>query len=175
MPKHTQPNWSPLSVLLLLCVGVLLTACDDGASPRGSAVAAPTSVEAAWIGEGTFRAQHGTAEVKAQLEVLSDGSYRMLFLEPKMLMLGGAEKGTWQKTGNKLVLTPTEEKPTPPAEGEKPSVMDALRGGSPRELRVKELTVESDFSALSLSDGKMNIRFTPNAEATAKLKASGQL
>ena len=169
------------AALLTIAVTTLLAAgCDDASAPgadASAAAAAPTSVHGAWLGEGTFNAEAGTTEVTAQLELLSDGTYRFMILQPRVLALAGAEKGQWTTQGSTLHLKPDEEKPaTPnPQTGEKPSVMDVLRSSSPRELREKDLSVANDFSSLTLDDGKMQLRFRPNPTATAKLKAAGEI
>lgn len=175
-------NYAAIPATLLLLLGAfVLLGCDEGSgtSATGSPAAtpSPTSVRGAWLGKGTFNASAGSTPVVAQLEVLKDGTYRFLIIEPRILALAGMETGTWTHANGTLELTPDEEKPaTPnPETGEKPSLMDAMRAGSPRELREKTLHVAQGFSSMSIDDEKMKLRFEPNPDATAKLQAAGDI
>lgn len=150
--------------VLILCV-----ICNAACSKRSG----PPQLEGAWLGQGEFSASAGSKTMKAQLEILSDGSYRFLILEPRVLMMAGVEKGDWVREGNRLTLTPVKEKEKEDKSNK--SVFETLRKTSPVELRVKQLTIADDLSALVLSDGPMELEFAPNEEATRKLIESGEV
>ena len=107
------------------------------------------------------------------MEILSDGTYRYLILEPRVLMLAGMEKGNWNREGELLTLSPAKEKAED--DGAKKSVFETLRKSSPENLREKQLSLADDLSTMSLSDGPMQLEFTPNAEATRKLEEAGDV
>lgn len=148
-----------LSALIFLVSTAAIGCGERGADPR-------TSLDGAWLGEGTFHASAGEQGVKAQLELLSDGTYRFLIIEPRVLMLAGMEKGKWTVKGQQLDLAP---EPAQTSEG------GGILSQAPRDFRPKTLTIESDMSALLLDDSKMDLRFTPNEEATKKLREKGDV
>ncbi len=162
-----------LGVLLAAALALALAGCDR------SSAKLPATLEGAWIGDGTFRASVGEAEVQAQLELLSDGSYRFLVLKPAILALTGLERGTWSRNGPTLTLTPAP--PPPPAADDsapKPegSVFQQLRKGSAAASKPpKTLTIADDLRDLRFDDGKLALTFTPNPDATAKLRADGEV
>jgi hypothetical protein len=127
----------------------------------------PTTVHGAWIGTGEFRAGQGKLDVRAQLEVLPNGRYRFLVLEPGLLAAVGAEIGDWTRNGNTLDLAPDEETHDPNRRG--------LLGSAPRNFRPKSLSVVGEVKSLELNDGPMTITFKPNPKATAKLREAGEL
>lgn len=143
----------------------------------------PPTLERAWLGEGTFSVSAGSKPMKAQLEILTDGTYRFMILEPRILMLTGIESGTWTRDGQLLTLQPVNEKAKTPTKGgastdsskDSSSVLKTLRQSSPKNLRVKKLNIAADLSSLSLSDGPLDIEFKPNPEVTQKLKQSGEI
>lgn len=144
----------------ILLTVLLLTGCSDPGrivGPQG---------EGAWLGEGTFQAGPGSLEVKGQLELLSDGTYRFLVLEPPLLMALGVESGTWTRTDHQLDLTPTKDQTG--------SGIAAI-AEVPKTFRPKSLTIEKGNAAMNLHDGPMNLRFVPNAEATKKLREQGEV
>jgi hypothetical protein len=112
-------------------------------------------------------------DVKAQLEILSDGTYRFLILEPKVLMLAGMEKGKGSREGALLTLSPFNGKAE--EDDARKSVLEMLRKSSPENLRVKQLTLADDLRSMSLSDGPLELELTPNAEATRKLEEAGEV
>lgn len=149
------PFISASALILLLSAG-----CGD------SGVGGESGIEGAWLGEGTFHADAGTQDMKAQLEILSDGTYRFMVIEPRVLMLMGAEEGDWTRADRQLDLTPTNN--------------DSGGGGgllarAPRNFQPKSLTIGEDNDALVLLDDKMEMRFEPNAEATKKLRQGGEV
>ena len=148
----------PLLILLATCLAVL--SCGK-----------PPTLEGAWLGEGTYSVSIGSKPVKAQLEILKDGSYRYLILEPGILALTGVEKGSWKREGTTLVLKPGE--PAPPEEDS--SVLGALRRGSPKELRIKKLQISEDLKSLQQLDGALELEFRKNQKATAKLQKAGEI
>ncbi len=153
----------------LLCLPVvlfLLVSCD-----RQSA---RDTVIGAWLGEGTFSTRAGAADIQAQLEILSDGSYRFLIIKPTVLAMTGMETGSWTLDADQLILQPTAEQADPEAD-EKGSVLQQIRRASPAKLRIKSLQVTADFSVLELSDGPMQVTFLPNDEVTKKLIESGEV
>ena len=133
----------------------------------------PPRLEGAWLGEGEFSVSAGSKGVKAQLEILSDGTYRFLILEPRILMMAGVEKGNWSRDGELLTLTPVNEKKE--GDDSKKSVLETLRKSSPEKLRVKKLIIADDLSSLTLSDGPLALQFTPNEEATQRLEEAGDV
>lgn len=141
----------PLSLIFM----VILAACNNTRQPTGS-------IEGAWLGKGDFNTGLGSQEVTAQLEILSDGTYRAMILKPSVLALMGMEKGNWSVTGDQLHLSPV--KAPPPA---KPSLLNA-----PKDFPAKTYTVES-LSKITFNDGKMDIVYTPNLKVTEKLIAEG--
>lgn len=149
-----------------------LAGCGDGGAATG-----PATLHGAWLGEGTFSARGRSVAVKAQLEILPDGRYRFLILEPAMLMLAGVEEGTWSRDEVTLALTPgTEAEPAEPdAEDAEPSVARMLRPSNAQSVRAKSLAIGDDLSELLLDDHPLTLRFTPNAPATQKLRDAGQL
>jgi hypothetical protein len=160
----TGPRGVALVGLLLL-----LTGCDGG---LGSSL--PTTLEGAWLGEGQYSTRAGSMDVKAQLELLSDGTYRFLILEPGVLAMMGGEQGQWSRQGQTLTLTPAPPK-TPSATPDD-SVFEQLRQSSAASPRPpKQLTVAGNLADLRLDEGKLAITFTPNPDATAKLRASGEV
>jgi len=135
----------------LLIVAVLLAAGCDEPSPMP-----PATLEGAWTGQGVFRASAGEAQVSAQLELQSDGSYRLLLLEPAILALTGPEEGRWSRQDQTITLTPT---PLEPVEDEtSESVFRQLRRGS--VPTAKTLSVAEDLRELRLRDGPMTLTFT---------------
>ena len=150
-----------LTLFLILFV-VCLTSCSE-----------PSQLEGAWLGEGTFSVSAGSKKVKAQLEILSDGTYRFLILEPRILMITGMEKGTWSREGALLTLSPVNEKMK--RDDSKKSVFSNLRKSSPAKLRVKQLTLVDGLSSMTLSDGPLELKFTPNVKATRKLEEAGEV
>jgi hypothetical protein len=148
-------------VFILIC----LSSCGDRNGPP--------RLEGAWLGEGIYSTTAGSKDVKAQLEILSDGTYRFLILEPSVLMLTGMEKGNWTRDGSLLTLSPVNGKSEEKGDGK--SVFETLRKSSPENLRVKNLTLADDLSFLNLSDGPMELEFYPNAEATRKLEEAGEV
>ncbi|MEX0887197.1 MAG: hypothetical protein WD009_12250 [Phycisphaeraceae bacterium] len=161
-----------VTFLALVAVGV--TACD------GAWSSAPTTLEGAWLGEGTFHTRAGDADVTIQLELLSDGSYRYLILEPALLAMTGMETGTWARDADRLILTPTPAPAIDPADAdadaEAGGVFEALRRGSPQADRPdRTLTIADDLADLRFSSGRFNITFTPNREATAALRDAGDV
>ncbi len=153
-----------LSLCLVFALMFLSSYGKRGGSPQ---------LEGAWKGEGTFSASAGSMDAKAQLEILSDGTYRFLILEPKLLMLAGKEKGKWSREGVLLTLSPVNGKAE--EDDARKSVLETLRESSPENLRVKQLTLADDLSSMNLSDGPMSLEFTPNAEATRKLEEAGEV
>lgn len=138
----------------------------------------PPRLEGAWLGEGTFSVSAGSKDVKAQLEILPDGSYRFLFLEPGILMMSGMEQGVWTREGEVLTLTPGDGKSdeeTAEEEGVKDGVFETLRKSPPKNLRVKQLKIGDDLGSMTMSDGPLELEFTPNPEATRKLEQAGDL
>lgn len=151
------PMKSPL-IAFLAVVLISIPACSKpGRTP---------ALEGAWLGEGEFSASAGSVTVKAQLEILKDGTYRYLILEPRILALTGAESGTWSRDGQSLVLQPVNEKAEATETGT--SVFGKLRESSPQDLRVKKMSIAGDLGSLTLSDGPMDIVFQPNPAATGE-------
>ncbi len=159
--------WGTLFVTALV---VMLTGC-------GESSVRPTTLEGAWLGDGAFHTSAGDAEAQAQLELLSDGSYRFLILKPNILALTGAERGTWSRTGQTLILTPAAPPPaaatggTPNVSG---SVFEQLRRGGPAKP-PRSLVIADDLRDLRFNDGKLDLILTPNLDATAKLRATGDV
>lgn len=155
-----------LFAILSMCVlsGVLL-GCSLESNPL------PTTLEGAWLGEGEFTASRGSMDMKAQLELLSDGSYRFVILEPGIMMLTGAETGVWSRESDELVLRPgTFERD---ADG---SVFQNLRDSDTEKAKApKHLAVAHDLSELQFKDGPVTLTFRPNAEATAALRTAGDV
>ncbi|MEX0794569.1 MAG: hypothetical protein WD045_15645 [Pirellulaceae bacterium] len=179
-----------VSILLLgALLGIVLCGCGVGTAPT-----APATLEGAWLGKGLFHAGAGDAEVTAQLELLSDGSYRYLILKPSILALTGMEEGAWQREGQTLTLAPgakPNESADADAAGEaeteeielgpdgKPklsSVFGALRKTNVQNATPpRTLTVADDLSHLTFDDGKLELTFTYNMKATASLKKRGDV
>lgn len=175
--------------LLMLLVAVGLCGCGGGATAK-----APESLEGAWLGKGLFHAGAGDAEVTAQLELLSDGSYRYLILKPSILALTGLEEGAWQREGQTLTLSPgvepkgadnseasgeaeTEEiELGPDGKPKLSSVFGALRNTNGQNARPpRTLTVAEDRSQLTFDDGKLEITYTYNVKAAASLRKRGDV
>jgi len=159
---------------VMLVGWLLLTAgCDGMSSP-----ALPTTLEGAWLGEGQFNTRAGSMDVKAQLELLSDGTYRYLILEPGVLAMMGDERGRWSRQGQTLTLTPgsAAAPPQTPTATPNDSVVERLRqSGAASPRPAKQLEIAGDLSDLRFDDGKLEITFTPNPAATAKLQAAGEV
>ncbi len=158
---------------LAIALAAMLTGCD------GSVSSPPTRLEGAWLGAGIFRAGAGNADVTAQLELLSDGTYRMLILKPAILAMTGPETGAWSRDGQTLTLTPGAA-PATATEAEDEAhasagVFQKLRSGSSAGGRTKTLTIAGNLSDLRLVDGPLELTFTPNPDATAKLQAAGDV
>lgn len=113
---------------------------------------AEAGIPGAYTGTGSFSASAGTAKVKAQLELDSDGVYRLLYLEPAPLALFGVEEGTWSEEGSGIVLTP-QVKEASADDG----VFAKLSAASSKSAEPKSLTIEG--SELAWSDAKLNLRF----------------
>lgn len=145
-------------IILFFLLPIFLAGCSDSR---------PSQLQAAWLGEGQYSSSAGNADVKAQLEILDNGTYRFLILEPRVLMLAGMEEGTWAEAGGKVDLTPVEK----PA-GEKRS---GLFSTTPRNFRPKTLTVEGDYSKLVISDDEFEMDFLLNEKATDKLVENGEI
>lgn len=150
---------APFAALLIILAVTLTSGCG-GPGSRGQ-----PSEEGAWLGEGTFHAAVGTEKVTAQLEILSDGTYRFLMLEPRVLMMMGVETGEWSRTDELLNLTPSG---------------DQTGGGGlfsqvPKDFRPKTLIIEPDNAAFLLKDEEMDMRFLPNPEATMQLRERGEV
>ncbi len=159
----------PCRGLVLVLWLLVLVGCDGG-----SRAALPTTLEGAWRGAGQFTARGGSLDVTAQLELLSDGSYRLLILEPGVLAMAGAEGGTWSRQGPTLTLTP--DPPQGPTATPDDSVFEQLRQSSAASPRPpKRLTIASDLADLRMDDGKLALTFTPDPDATAKLQAAGDV
>lgn len=146
--------------IILFAFTITLAGCG---SPDGNQ---RTGVDGAWLGKGTFASSHGSIEVKAQLELLSDGRYRFLILKPRILSLAGVELGTWQQTGQQIKLRPTANQTGSGA---------GVLANMPKTFRTKILTTTPEYSSLDLDDGPMSIHFEPNPKATEKLRASGDI
>ena len=163
---------------LLLSLMVFLVACDKSTQPESNDTALrkpATTLEAAWLGKGTFKSKYGTKDVTVQLELLSNHRYRHLILKPRVLMLTGLEQGTWSQDGDQVQLIPDSDKPKAKRKpGEKPSLRLLLQG-APRNLQPKTLTVVGHYKSLVIKDRKMDIEFKHNKKATAKLLASGDI
>ena len=154
------------SFIAYFCIASLLIVCCGKSG-------APPALEGAWLGEGTFSAGAGELAVKAQLEILSDGSYRFLILEPGIMAMMGLESGKWIREGRSLTLQPKNEKSG--GTEKDASVISKLRQSSPENLRVKKLVIAEGLSSLQLIDGPLNIEFKPNLEARRKLKEAGEI
>ncbi|MEX0653712.1 MAG: hypothetical protein WD534_06485 [Phycisphaeraceae bacterium] len=160
----TRRARSRCGMLLTLLLAGLLIGCDRSPAP-------PTTLEGAWLGEGEFRVSRGSQEVTAQLELLSDGSYRFLVLEPSIMALTGTERGVWSREGQTLTLTPGIPERDPGG-----SVFQQLRDDSPDADRPpKTLVIAVDLADLQFDDGPMHLTFRPNPEATASLQAAGDV
>lgn len=144
-------------ISLLLLLPLFLGGC--GASN-------PESEEGAWLGEGKFSAHGRALDVKAQMELLSDGTYRFFVMEPPILMMGGMETGEWVREGQRLDLVPTEDQVS---EG------GGVLGSVPKTFRSKTMTIEEDNAAIVFKDGPMSMRFTPNPGVTKKLRESSEV
>lgn len=153
-------------ISLLFCLAVL-TAC-------GSREEKASSVHGAWLGEGVFTSPHGTMAMRAQLELLSDGSYRMLVLDPPVLMIFGMEKGSWSHQDGSLHLNPIEEEVPENLDTESTSPIRLLQS-APRNFQPKTLTTNRGLSRLSLDDGPMKLEFQRNREATRVLREKGEI
>lgn len=167
---------------LVLLLGIGLCGCGGGS-------AVPATLEGAWLGKGLFHADAGDAEVTAQLELLSDGTYRYLILKPAILALTGLEEGTWHREGQSLTLIPGSaavEEPGDSAEEEietnadgKPklsSVFQKLRQTNSQEPQPpRTLTIAEDLSHLTFDDGKLELTYTYNVKATANLRERGDV
>lgn len=160
----------------LIALGIVFTGgCTNAtdsreASADGPAISAPTvaSAHGAWLGEGAFTAPEGTQEIKAQLELLQDGTYRFMVIEPRALMMVvGLEKGKWKLEGESLDLAPF-----PDQTSEGTGKLGALNS-APKNFRPKTLSVDGD--AFVLKDAQMNLRFSPNLKATEKLREVGDI
>ncbi len=119
----------------------------------------------AWLGEGEFTIRGRSLDVKAQLEILEDGTYRYLILEPGIIAMMGMETGTWQENGSDLDLSPNQGS----------TEAGGILGSTPRDFNPKTLSIEGNYSRLILDDGAMQITFKPNPEATKKLRANGEV
>lgn len=155
---RVRMTWSiPLAVMLSLVLG--------------GCAAAPTTVEGAWLGKGEFHTTYGSKDVVAQLELLSNGTYRFMILKPSLLALTGAEQGTWAAKAQSLVLTRDLVREEAAASS---GVFSQLRKGS-GATPPKKMTVSTDLLELKFNDGKMDLIFERNSEATEKLRASGEV
>lgn len=160
---------------IFLSLGIFITAgCNKSETPATevseATVATVTQSAAspnhgAWLGEGTFRAQQGTQQVKAQLELLAGGTYRFMVIEPRVLMMVvGLEKGNWQRTDELLNLNPFPDQS---------NSNGGVFNKAPKNFRPKSLTIDGD--TFLLQDDQMNLRFTPNPKATEKLAKRGEI
>lgn len=168
MNLSVSQRWTIHCLLLIMVAAgqAQITGCD-----RSSASAPPTTIEGAWLGDGEFRASRGTMAVKAQLELLSDGSYRYLILEPAILMLTGVETGTWTRDAQTLTLTPGVFE-----RDESGSVFQHLRDSSPDASRPpRDLTIATNLADLRFRDSQLDLTFRYNHDATAELRASGEV
>lgn len=135
--------------------------------PACSKPGRPPALEGAWLGEGEFSASAGSVTVKTQLEILKDGTYRYLILEPRILALTGAESGTWSRDGQSLLLQPVNEKAEATETGT--SASGKLRESSPLDLtESQKISIAGDLGSLNLSDGPMDIVFQTNPAATGE-------
>lgn len=146
----------------VLLVAMLIGGCGDEPGSK----AAPENLVGHWAGEGKFSARAGSMDVKAQLELNADQTYRMLILEPGILALTGPETGEWSRSGSAVTLTPTRPPKSDHADttvgpiqpGD--SVLGKLRESSdPEDMPVKQLTLADDRTTLKLNDGKLSITF----------------
>jgi hypothetical protein len=164
-----------MRLLVSTVLAVTLAGCENFSST-------PKTLEGAWMGEGAFHSRMGQMDVKAQLELLSDGTYRYLILEPGILTMTGPENGDWQREDQTLTLTPVVERPDPPAESEdggeesgKSALQGLQKGFAASERPQKTLTIADNLSKLEMRDGKIRLTFKPNPEATAKLISAGEV
>lgn len=149
---------------IVICMACLLPlGCTQGSSPTGKA-----SPQGAWLGEGEFQASAGSTDVKAQLEILKDGTYRFLILEPRVLMLAGIEKGHWTESNGELRLAPDEALSS---EGQ----LSVLAPQTPRNFRPKALAISPGYTSLRIEDGQWSATFLPNEEPTAKMREAGEI
>ncbi len=162
------------TTVLLIGLMLFVVSCDKKSSDTSSGDWEP-SLKAAWLGKGTFHSKYGKKMVTVQLELLDDNSYRWLFLEPKVLMFMGLEKGTWSRQGDQVHLEPTPDEPPKKLKpGQKPKVSTLMRG-APRNLQPKTVTIVGGYDKLLIKDAKLTIEFTLNQKATAKLLETGDI
>jgi len=145
-------------LIVVTLLSFLITACSS----------APDTLHGAWLGEGKFTAARGSMDVRAQLEILPDGTYRFLVIEPGILALAGVENGKWQQDGNRVDLTPDVEEPG----DESRSV---LFQSAPRNFRPKTLEIKGNLRSLELADGPLQVTFKYNHKATGQLREAGEL
>lgn len=145
-------------LLPIIMLAFILSACSSGT----------TELPGAWLGEGKFNAAQGSMDVKAQLEILPDGTYRFLVIEPGILALAGVERGKWSQSGDLLNLTPDPEE-----QGD--DNRSILFRSAPRNFQPKTLRVVGQIKSLELADGPMQVTFTHNPKATASLREAGEL
>ncbi len=151
-------------LIIMICMTcVLPLGCSQGSSPTGKA-----SPQGAWLGEGEFQASAGSTTVKAQLEILNDGTYRFLILEPRVLMLAGMEKGHWTESNGALRLAPDEALSSE-------RQLSVLAPQAPRNFRPKTLTISPGYTSLRIEDGQWKATFLPNEEPTTKLREKGEI
>ena len=167
---NTAIEYSPtrrgrMPLIMLFAFAFLLAACDNTA-------VTPDTLEGAWLGQGTFRTAAGDAQVKAQLELLADGSYRLLILEPAILALTGPETGTWASDEHNLTLTPLATTPQNHTPSPDDPPFQQLRTGS--QPTVKSLTIADNLAHLQLRDGPLRLTFKPNPAATAALREASR-
>lgn len=164
-----------INVLLVMCA-LITGGCSESetSSVKASENTATSSTatvspdHGAWLGVGTFRATEGTQQIKAQLELLANGTYRFMVIEPRVLMLlVGLEKGKWQRTGKQLNLNPFPDQTS--KDTGKPGILNK----APKNFRPKSLSIQGD--TFLLKDEQMDLQFEPNPKATEKLRKSGEI
>ncbi|MCC5877943.1 MAG: hypothetical protein JJU11_17130 [Candidatus Sumerlaeia bacterium] len=155
-----------LPIIVFLALSLLGQGCSQGNE-------GPGTLHGAWLGEGVFSSPYGQMDVKAQLELLGDNSYRFLVLEPPVLMMAGVEKGDWIFDGDSLELNPQEE-PGEEVGDQSASPLQVLRS-APKNFRPKTLSVSPSLKELRLLDDQMDLTFQRNAVATKTLKEKGEI
>ena len=156
-----------VATLLCCCALAATSGCERG----------PKNLEGAWLGEGKFF-DLPRVVCRVQLELLGDGTYRFLVLQPGVLALAGPETGNWRQDGDRLHLEPF---PPEAPDQSAPMVVNTeeknplkIMGSARKPGKPRELKIEKNLSALTLSDSMMDVSFKPNPEVSKKLAEEGR-